>query len=87
MAPHIHAYRARLAAMVGLGTKSTYDLHRKIPQMGRTHGGSKEANGVPRTLGQRLTRRNTNGSMSSTALFNLFQEELKRIAGKKNITW
>jgi hypothetical protein len=88
MAPHIHAYRAGLAAMVGLGAKSTYDSHRKIAQTGAAHGGAEDTNGVPGTLGRRLTRRNTNGGlMSSTASFNSFQEELKKIAGRKNETW
>ena len=87
MAPHIHAYRAGLAAMVGLGAKSTYDSHRKIAQTGAAYGGAEETNGVPGTLGRRLTRRNTDGSMSSTASFDSFQEEIKKIAGRKNETW
>jgi hypothetical protein len=75
MAPHIHAYRFGLTAMVGLSTKSTYDSHRKIAQMGAAHGGMEDTNGVPGTLRRRLTRRNTNGLMSSTASFDSFQEE------------
>jgi hypothetical protein len=83
MAPHIHAYRAGLAAMVGLGAKSTYNSHRNIAQTGTAYRGTEETNGVPGTLGRRLTRRITNGSMPSTELFNSIQEELKRILGKK----
>ena len=80
MAHHIHAYRFGLTAMVGLGAKSTSDSHRKIAQTGAAHGGAEDTNGVPGTLGRRLTRRNTNGSMSSTASFDSFQEEIKKIA-------
>ena len=74
MAPHINAYRAGLAALVGLGTKSTYDSHRKIAQTGAAFGGAEETNGVPGTLGRRLTRKNTNGSTSSTSSFDSYQE-------------
>ncbi len=87
MSPHIHAYRFGLTAMVSLGAKLTYDSHRKIAQMGAAHGGAVDANGVPGTLVRHLTRRNTNGLMSSTASFDSFQEEIKKIAGRKNRTW
>ncbi len=68
MAPHIHAYRAGLAAMVGLGAKFTYNLHRKIAQTGAAYGDTEETNGIPSTLECCPTRRNTNGSMSSKSI-------------------
>ncbi|KAL3809630.1 hypothetical protein ACHAXA_010605, partial [Cyclostephanos tholiformis] len=74
MPPHIHAYRAGLAALVGLGTMSTYDSHKKIVRTGAAFGGAEETNGVSGTLGRRLTRRNTNGSTSSTLSFDSYKE-------------
>ena len=87
MVPHIHVYRFSLTAMVSLGAKTTYDLHRKITQMGMAHGGTEDTNRMPGTLVRRLTRRNTNGLMLSTASFDSFQEEIKKIAGRKSRTW
>lgn len=88
-----HAYKFGLAAMAGLGAKSSYDSHRKIARTGSAHGGADETGGIPGTLGRRLTRKNTNGSTSSSASFDSFQEEIKRIQrqstkeNKSNAEW
>jgi hypothetical protein len=88
-----HAYKFGLAAMAGLGAKSSYDSHRKIARTGSAHGGADETGGIPGTLGRRLTRKNTNGSTSSSASFDSFQEEIKRIQrqstkeNKSNADW
>ncbi len=74
-----HAYKFGLAAMAGLGAKSSYDSHRKIARTGSAHGGAEEMGGIPGTLGRCLTRKNTNGSTSSCDSFDSFQEEIKRI--------
>ena len=77
-----HAYKFGLAAMAGLGAKSSYDSHRKIARTGSAHGGADETGGIPGTLGRRLTRKPT----SPTETYDKFQAEIKRIQTRKNNT-
>lgn len=79
-------WRAGLAAIAGLGGKAAYDSMHQITRTGSEHGGADETNGIPGTLGRRLTNRSNSRSMSSSSHnHDAFQEEIKQIIRRNTL--
>lgn len=78
-------WRAGLAAVAGLGGKAAYDSMHQITRTGSAHGGADETNGIPGTLGRRMTNRSNSRSMSSSHNHDAFQEEIKQIIRRNTL--